>query len=192
MERILLLNLGGESPLYFMIFLLICGYGFILFFFKFQKPSVKKVENQIMSYFKEEGFSCEKDNGVLYAKVKGHTFSIHLWNMRNPKMKRVYFVYDFVPEKIEDVSFVGLQVLAGCTNVKFPHTTTLWGKDYVVCRYETAISTIDDFEAEFKVGYSQIVEAVNFFYEHYEQIQIDFPAETKKVNKVGFDLNPKE
>ena len=154
--------------------------------------TIKKFEKKIILYFNEEGYTCEKHEGVLYAKVKGNTFSIHLWDMKNPRMKRVYFVYDFIPEKIEDVSLVGLQFLAGYTNANFPHTTTIVFKDYIACRFETAISTIDDFDAEFKAGYSQIVDAVNYFHQYYEQIKADFPAETKKVNKVGFDLNQKE
>ena len=162
----------------------------VVLFLMTRKISVKRFEKKIIRYFKEEGYACEKQDGTLYAKVKGHTYSIYLWDMKNPRIKRFYLVYDFIPDKLEDVSAGGVCSLVAFTNVANSHTTTMvYNHDFIRCRFESAISNIKDFDTEFRVACNHISDAVNCFYDNYDFTREKFPAENVRPTRVGFNVD---
>ena len=162
----------------------------VVLFLMTRKISVKRFEKKIIRYFKEEGYACEKQDGTLYARVKGHTYSIYLWDMKNPRIKRFYLVYDFLPDNIEEVSMAGLCILAAFTNVENVHTTTMvYNQDSIRCRFESSISNIKDFDTEFRVACNHISDAVNCFLGHYDYTRKIYPAENVRPTRVGFNVD---
>ena len=161
----------------------------ILLFLRTRKIPVKKFEKKVIRYFKEEGYACEKKDGILYARVKGHTYSIYLWDTDNPRIKRFSLLYDFVPKHMEEIKFIGWHFLACYTNMHNQHTTTvIYPNEFVRCKFVSAVSNIKDFESEFRNGDSLIRDSVKFFFDYFNSTKYTFPAENVKPAKVGFNV----
>ena len=148
--------------------------------------SCETMERKIRKRFDERGFKNWVQDNVLFVTRNDQTFHLHLRDMQNMRMKRLYFVYDFGIEGMDEVSDEGWAVGANCLNARNRRVAFVSYTDSFSCSYATAISNPKDVIAEFDAAYSLIGAVIDDFNNLCPQLKRDYPNEARGNHGIGF------
>lgn len=177
----------GEIPYGLVVLLLVLCLGvvYLLDLYVFSIPTVADLEKRVMIKMNEEGYKCEKDDGVLEYTMNGRLYSSYFWRIDKNFFRAMIIDRANIAEHWDKISAEGKAMLANYVNEECYHSTFLSNEYGCSCAYTTFVRTPADFLNEAKDAYEVIGRAFNTALEILPQIKERYPL-VENESSVGF------
>lgn len=148
----------------------------------------KELERKIMKIMKEEGYNCEKNDGVLCYRMNDVWFRVYFGKRWNKCYRTDIIYYGKVHKDWGSISIEGKSVLDNYINRKFEHIKFISNNSGVACEHITSINNAKEFLEEAKNAYRLIDEAIDAVVDILPKIKLHYSCSEQK-NAIGFNTN---
>lgn len=129
-----------------------------------------------MAQLRKRGLSCSRVDDGFLVKRGEFTVKAKLWGNDARGLKRVHFMFNFAPQKLDSVLPEGWAVLAAECNANYDYTTVKFYGDHFCCMVETSVKSTKDFLNEYRFAIDKINETLKGMEANAKRVAEQFPA----------------
>ena len=141
------------------------------------------VDSVVEKIKKAKGLQCEADGEDIFVKNGEIVLKAKLTNRPEKSSKRVQFIFEFVPEMLDNIQPEGWALLVAKCNTHYDYTTMKYYGDHLCCQVETIVNSPKDFIREYQFTMEKIGKTMQGFENNTEYVAKNYPT---KEHRVGF------
>lgn len=142
----------------------------------FRDSVVAKIKKSKVLQCEADGEDIIVNNGEIVIKAK-------LINRPEKNSKRVQFIFEFVPEMLDNIQPEGWALLVAKCNTHYDYTTIKYYGDHLCCQVETIVNSPKDFLREYQFAMENIGKTMQSFESNTKYVVQKYPT---KEHRVGF------